>query len=62
MEVRRPLLLACERWKPYSITDCTTNIKGSLDRLKSMALNASWKKLWLEAVNDFRDFPNSRTK
>jgi len=42
--------------------DCTRNMKGYLDTLKSMALNGSWKKLWLEAVNDFRDFPSSKLK
>jgi hypothetical protein len=41
----RPLLRVCERWKPYSITDCAGKIKGSLDKLKTMALNDSWKKL-----------------
>jgi len=56
------LLHVCERWRPYSIIDCTRNINGSLDKLKFMALNGSWKKIWLEAVNDIRDFPNSRMK
>jgi hypothetical protein len=62
MKVRRPLLRVCERWKPYSKTDCTRNINGSLDKMKSMALHVSWKKLWLEAANNFRDFPDSRMK
>jgi hypothetical protein len=55
-------LRVCERWKPYSVTDYTRNINGSLNKLKFMDLNGSWKKLWLEAVNDFRHFPNSRMK
>jgi hypothetical protein len=60
--VRRPLLHVRERWKTYSVTDCTRILTGSLDKLKFMALNDSWKKIWLGAVNDFRDFPNSRMK
>jgi hypothetical protein len=62
MIVRRPLLHLCERWKPYSITDCAGKIKGSLDKLKTMARNDSWKKLWSEAVSDIYRFPRQYDK
>jgi hypothetical protein len=39
-----------------------SSYKESIDELKSMARNGCRKKLWPEARNDFRGFPNQYDK
>jgi hypothetical protein len=49
-------------WKSYSIVDETTFIKAAMDELKPKMVNACWKNLWSEAVNDFKDSQRSMEK
>ena len=54
---RDPQKTVTQCWKDYNIADCLTNIKDSVDELKSKTtLNACWRKLWPEAVNTFEGF------
>jgi hypothetical protein len=38
--------------KSYSIADCIV-YKESIEELMTIAAKGCWKKLWLEAFNDF---------
>ena len=44
-----------ECWKSFTIADAITFIKA--DELKPETVNACWKNLWIEVVNDFKGFP-----
>jgi hypothetical protein len=49
-----------ECWKLCSIADCTVNIKESMEKLKSLALNGYQKKFCSEAANDFQGLHNQQ--
>jgi hypothetical protein len=45
-------------WKDYSIADCITNIKESMDEIKPETVDACWLKLLPEYGNDFIGSPS----
>jgi hypothetical protein len=49
-------------WKLFSIADAITFIKVAIDELKPETVNACWKNLWSEGVNDFKGFPGIHEK
>lgn len=51
-------LTVTECWKKYDIRCCITNIQASLSELSERTLNACWKNLWPEVVNNFTGFPS----
>jgi hypothetical protein len=44
-------------WKYFSIADTITVIKAAMDELNPETVNACWRNVWSEAVNDFKGFP-----
>ena len=52
-----PKLQEVDCWKSFRIADEITFIKAAMDELRSKTVNACWKSLWSEAVNDFKGFP-----
>jgi hypothetical protein len=53
MQMRRPLLALVNGGNCTVKDDCTVNVKDSMDKLKSAALNGCSKKFWPETINDF---------
>jgi hypothetical protein len=51
-------LTVTDCWKKYDISQCITNIKESVAEITQTTLNACWKNLWPQAVNNFTGFPN----
>ncbi|KAM9226313.1 tigger transposable element-derived protein 1-like [Dugong dugon] len=47
-------LMQC--WKSFTVADAITLIKAAVDELKPEIINACWKNLWSEIVNDFKGF------
>uniref|UniRef100_A0A3Q3KF68 DDE-1 domain-containing protein n=1 Tax=Monopterus albus TaxID=43700 RepID=A0A3Q3KF68_MONAL len=45
-----------EYWCGYTIFTCLQNIQKAIKEMKTVTLNACWKKLWPEAVNDYEGF------
>lgn len=45
-------------WKSSTIADAIVLITEAVDVLKPQTVNACWKSLWNEVVNDFRGFPS----
>ena len=43
-------------WKYFSIADAINFIKAAMDKVNPGRVNACWKNLWSEAVNDFKGF------
>uniref|UniRef100_A0A8C0ITL4 DDE-1 domain-containing protein n=1 Tax=Chelonoidis abingdonii TaxID=106734 RepID=A0A8C0ITL4_CHEAB len=43
--------------KSFSIVDCITYIKQAMDAIKPETVNACWRNLCKESVNDFKGFP-----
>ena len=39
-------------WRGYTIASCLRNIQGAIQEMKTETLNACWKKLWPEAVQN----------
>ncbi|CAM4539463.1 unnamed protein product [Lepidochelys olivacea] len=52
-----PNLNVMKCWKPFNIADCITYIKQAMDAIKPETVNACWRNLWKECVNDFKGFP-----
>jgi hypothetical protein len=50
-----PNLEIMECWKSFTIADAITFIKA--DELKPETVNACWKNLWSEVMNDSKGFP-----
>ena len=46
-----------EQWKKFTIADAITFIAEAVDGIKPQTINACWKNLWPECVNDFQGFP-----
>jgi hypothetical protein len=46
-----------ECWKSFSISDAINLITPEMDELKPETVNACWKDLWSDVVNDFKGFP-----
>ncbi|KAH1185710.1 hypothetical protein KIL84_018459 [Mauremys mutica] len=46
-----------ECWKSFNIANCITYIKQARDAIKPETVNACWRNLWKECVNDFKGFP-----
>ena len=44
-----------ECWKSFTVADCITLIKDSVDELRPTTLNACWHKLWKAVVKDFKE-------
>lgn len=44
-----------ECWKSFTVADCITFIKDSVDELRPTTLNACWHKLWKAVVKDFKE-------
>jgi hypothetical protein len=47
-----------EWWKCYNIKDAIDNIQASWEEVKTSTLNASWKSLWKDIIDDFKGFPS----
>lgn len=45
-------------WKEYNIAHCIENIREAIDEVTESTINACWKKLWSEVVNDFSMLPD----
>ncbi|CAM4563766.1 unnamed protein product [Caretta caretta] len=56
--VAYPNLNVIECWKSFNIADCITYIKQAMDTIKPETVNACWRNLWKECVNDFKGFPD----
>ncbi|CAM5078512.1 unnamed protein product [Natator depressus] len=54
-----PNLNVMECWKSFNIADCITYIKQATDAIKPETVNACWRNLWKECVNDFMGFPTT---
>jgi hypothetical protein len=52
-----PHLEIMECWKSFTIADAIIFFKAAMDELKPETVNACWKDLWSEVVNDFKGFP-----
>uniref|UniRef100_A0A452GJZ5 HTH CENPB-type domain-containing protein n=1 Tax=Gopherus agassizii TaxID=38772 RepID=A0A452GJZ5_9SAUR len=52
-----PNLNVMECWKSFNIADCITYIKQAMDAIKPETVNACWRNLWKECVNEFKGFP-----
>ena len=52
-----PNLQVMDCWKSFSIADTITFIKAAMDELNPETVNACWRNVWSEAVNDFKGFP-----
>jgi hypothetical protein len=52
-----PNIEIMECWKSFIIANAITFIKAAMDELKPDTVNACWKNLWSEVVNDFKGFP-----
>ncbi|CAM5075763.1 unnamed protein product [Natator depressus] len=52
-----PNLNVMECWKSFNIADCVTYIKQAMNAIKPETVNACWRNLWKEYVNDFKGFP-----
>ncbi|KAG6938820.1 tigger transposable element derived 1, partial [Chelydra serpentina] len=46
-----------ECWKSFNIADCITYIKQAMDAVSPETVNACWRNLWKDCVNDFKGFP-----
>lgn len=59
----RPLLVSMHAGD-YSSADCIVNINiyESMDKMKCVAMNGFWQKLWPEGVNDFWGVHNQEAK
>jgi hypothetical protein len=51
-----PNLEIMECWKSFTIVNAII-LKAVMDELKPETVNACWKNLWSEVVNDFKGFP-----
>jgi hypothetical protein len=47
-----------EWWKRYNIKGAIDNIQASWEEVKTSTLNASWKTLWKDIIDDFKGFPS----
>ncbi|XP_066953403.1 tigger transposable element-derived protein 1-like [Macrobrachium rosenbergii] len=45
-----------EYWKTFTIASCLSIIQSALQDMKKETLNACWKKLWPDAVHDYKGF------
>ncbi|CAM5144931.1 unnamed protein product [Natator depressus] len=52
-----PNLNVMECWKSFDVANCITYIKQTMDAIKPEIVNACWRNLWKECVNDFKGFP-----
>ncbi|KAG6933523.1 tigger transposable element derived 1, partial [Chelydra serpentina] len=52
-----PNVNVMESWKSCNIADCITYIKQAMDAIKPETVNACWRNLWKDCVNDFKGFP-----
>ncbi|XP_060129836.1 tigger transposable element-derived protein 1-like [Zootoca vivipara] len=52
-----PNLDVIECWKSFNMASCITYIKQAVDAIKPESVNACWRKLWKECVNNFKGFP-----
>ncbi|XP_050792686.1 tigger transposable element-derived protein 1 [Gopherus flavomarginatus] len=52
-----PNLNAIECWKFFNVANCITYIKQAMDAVKPETVNACWRNLWKECVNDLKGFP-----
>ena len=43
-------------WKKFNIAHCLTIVGQSLKEMKKQTLNAAWKNLWPDVVNDYEGF------
>lgn len=43
-------------WESFTIAVAITFIKAAMDELKPETVNACWKNLWSEVMNDFKGF------
>lgn len=49
-------------WKEFNIADAIIIISDAVDSVKPTTVNACWKPLWGEAVQDFKGFPTIETE
>ncbi|XP_066952341.1 tigger transposable element-derived protein 1-like [Macrobrachium rosenbergii] len=45
-----------EYWKTFTIASCLSIIQSAFQDMKKETLNACWKKLWPDAVHDYKGF------
>lgn len=47
-------------WRGYTIKSCLQITEKAIKEMKNKSLNASQKKLWLEAVHDYKGFSSDQ--
>ncbi|XP_068210914.1 tigger transposable element-derived protein 1-like [Palaemon carinicauda] len=52
-----PDISVMETWREFTIADAITFIRLAVDELRPETVNACWRNLWSEVVEDFKGFP-----
>uniref|UniRef100_A0A5S6Q437 DDE-1 domain-containing protein n=2 Tax=Trichuris muris TaxID=70415 RepID=A0A5S6Q437_TRIMR len=53
-----PQMSVMESWKNFTIADAIALIAEAVQTVKPETLNACWRPLWRNVVNDFKGFPS----
>ncbi|KFD51946.1 hypothetical protein M513_07275 [Trichuris suis] len=57
-----PHLNVTQSWKSFNIADAIILIPEAVQAIKHSSVNACWRPLWRNVVNDFKGFPSADTE
>ncbi|KFD54655.1 hypothetical protein M513_04355 [Trichuris suis] len=57
-----PHLSVTQSWKSFNIADAIILIAEAVQAIKHSSVNACWRPLWRNVVNDFKGFPSADTE